>query len=97
MDFSEISPQAQEEVKQDSDLKTSINGSFISLNTRTNSIRKQEIQTKETPPPTHTRLNTDFNTNLRERKQGGKRHPLNLISPLGRQEIQIRFVFKVAI
>ena len=37
MDFSEISPQAREEVKQDSDLKTSINGSFMSLNTRTNS------------------------------------------------------------
>jgi len=48
---------------------------------------------------THKRLNTDFNTNLRERKQesGGKKTPPNLVSPLGRQEIQIRFIFKVAI
>lgn len=108
MDFSEISPQVREEVEQDSDLKTSINGSFISLNTRTNSLELPYAQYqapgnrrfKQRRPLTHIhkRLNTDFNTNLRERKQErGEKHPPNLVSPLGRQEIQIRFVFKVAI
>ena len=62
MDFSEISPQAWEEVKQDSDLKTSINGSFMSLNTRTNSLELHyaQYQTsgkrrfKQRRPLTHT-------------------------------------------